>query len=489
MKRRALFPAMLLVLATLACNLSGGATPTPTAVGPSPTPTAVGSYTPTPVGPITPTPTAVSSADEDLLRNGTYFAPFFARTVTLTDGVYTESSGYSVRMLGLFALGDLNGDGVDDAAIILVENDGGSGSFESLVVLLKTGGAFHQAGQAELGDRFAINSVAILSGQIVLDMLVDGPSDPLCCPSQPEVQTYRLVDGYLWLLRQTAQTPGPVEHEVNIASPADRSTVADPFTVTGSVTVTPPEGRVTRHIFLPDGTDVNAALVTLSGTPGGMGAFSFPIDLTLAGISGTIIIQVQDLNGGTTPLDLDSVVLDNHIGSGSLPTASPAQLIFIMNANCRKGPGPAYDVATAFEKGKRVEAAGRNDPGTWWLVKIPSGGTCWVADSTADKSGDFGSLAVAKAPPLPETPVDFTIKTICDPKRSYFKVNLFWTGAAGASGFRIYRNGSLLATVAGNSTGYTDGAAPLGIDLLYALEALNAYGHSAQVTQTVPACK
>ncbi len=303
MTRKLLYPVLMLFLAIAACSAPVEPVPTVTPVPPT--------LTPVP-------PTPVPGLTLDMLRNGTYFAPFYARTVTLVDGAYTEGSGatyYSVQMLDVYAMGDLNGDGLQDAAILLVENGGGSGQFESLVVVTDSGGAPHQAGQAELGDRFRINSVTIDSGRVSLDMLVDGPSDPLCCPSLPETQTYRLVEGSLWLSRVTSRTPGGDERLTNITSPSDGASVTSPFTVTGSVTIAPFENTLAFRIYLPDGTQVNASpqSVDSGGTPGGPGTFSRSVDLSSAGITGTVILQFLDLSAadGTT-LDMDSVVLTVH---------------------------------------------------------------------------------------------------------------------------------------------------------------------------------
>jgi hypothetical protein len=67
-------------------------------------------------------------------------------------------------------------------------------------------------------------------------------------------------------------------------------------------------------------------------------------------------------------------------------------------------------------------------------------------------------------------------------------VSYNWAGEAGLSGYRIYQNGSLLTTVAENLTTYHE-AAPLGEDLVYELEAFNAYGVAARSSTNVPACK
>jgi hypothetical protein len=311
--RKFILPLLALALAMLACQFQTG-TPIPT----SPTP-ALATETPLPPVPsATPIPPTPSGLTLDILRNGNYFAPFYSRTVKLVNGAYSEGSGanlYTVQMLDTVALGDLNGDGVGDAAIILVESGGGSGEFESVVDVLNAGGAPSQAGQAQLGDRVEIKSMAINSGTIALDTLVQGPNDPMCCPSQPETQSFRMVGNVLWLTRLTSRTPDNQERSITINAPADGTSVTNPFTVNGSVSMAPFENTLTYRLFLPDGTKVNEStlLVDSGGIAGGPGTFSQPFNLSNAGISGPVILQFMDLSAANgSNLALDSVVLTVH---------------------------------------------------------------------------------------------------------------------------------------------------------------------------------
>jgi len=171
------------------------------------------------------------------------------------------------------------------------------------------------------------------------------------------------------------------------------------------------------------------------------------------------------------------------------PTAAAApQLTFLLNANCRKGPGPAYDVTTSLIQGQTVDAAGRTSDSSWWLVNIPTGGTCWVGDSTVSKLGPVDQLSIVAAPPLPGTPSKFVNTNVCDLKLKKLTVDLNWATVAGATGYNLYRDGSLLTAVGSGTTTYVD-TPPLGAAWTYAVEALNSYGHSDQVTTSVPACK
>jgi len=129
------------------------------------------------------------------------------------DGVYEEpvapgsASEVSVALGTWHALGDLDGDGVADAAAVLIESGGGSGSFFDLaVVVARPLGPVHAAG-AFLGDRVGIESVSIEAATVVVRMKAHRPGDPLCCPSAETALRFRL-DGST-LLRVGAST-GPL---------------------------------------------------------------------------------------------------------------------------------------------------------------------------------------------------------------------------------------------------------------------------------------
>jgi hypothetical protein len=314
MNRKLIFPTLALVLAILACNVQSATptsvpltstdTPVPT---PAPTETSAAVITDTPAGP----PAAAGSLTLDMLRNATYFTPFYSRTVQLVNGSYSEGSGataFSVQMLNVYGFGDLNGDGKDDAAVILVENGGGSGSFESVIVVTNQGGAPHQAGQAQLGDRVLVNSVDISSGVIHLDMVVQGPSDPLCCPSLPQKQNFWLIGNKLWLMRLNS-TIGGTEHAIYIDTPGNWASIAYPFTVAGTVNVLPFENTLAYHIYLIDGTQVNNSSFTVTPAGGISGTFSHDFNLSGAGISGWFIVQLVE----TSAADGSTVALGSVI--------------------------------------------------------------------------------------------------------------------------------------------------------------------------------
>lgn len=312
MNRKILPPLLVLALATLACRILP-VIPTPTT--PFPATITVTLLPPVP----TPTPTATPAPSEltlGMLKNATYRGPSYGRTATLVNGTFTTGSTtdpYTMYMLDAVAFGDLNGDGAGDAAVLLAENGGGSGVFMSLVIMLNQGGLPLQAGAAELGDRVLVNSATIDSGQVTLDMVVHGPNDPSCCPNQPETQVYRLLGNTVWLVKLTSRTPGNQERSITINTPADGARVTNPFTLNGSVTISPFENTLACRIYLPDGTLVNESpqMVDSGQEMGGPGTFSRNIDLSNAGITGPVIIQFLDLSAadGST-IAMTSILLN-----------------------------------------------------------------------------------------------------------------------------------------------------------------------------------
>jgi heat shock protein HslJ len=140
------------------------------------------------------------------LANTSYLNEF-AETgiVQLVDGVYREAiaEGSATELVVILtneaAFGDVDGDQAEDAAVILVSQPGGSGSFYDLAVVRKQGEALTNMARVLLGDRVQIKSLQIENGEIVVEMLTQDPDDPMCCPSQFTRQHYVLESGELVL--------------------------------------------------------------------------------------------------------------------------------------------------------------------------------------------------------------------------------------------------------------------------------------------------
>ena len=145
------------------------------------------------------TATGGSQLTLEQLKNGIY-SGVYEEPVTLIDGLYegepfVEGGASRPTLLlvdELIVFGDLNSDGVDDAAVLLAENSGGSGVFTYVASVLNQAGQPVNTGAVLLGDRTQIKSMVVQQGQIVLEVVTQGPDDPMCCPTSKVRTTYAL---------------------------------------------------------------------------------------------------------------------------------------------------------------------------------------------------------------------------------------------------------------------------------------------------------
>jgi hypothetical protein len=179
----ALAIALLVALLVSACG--------PLAPAPTATPTAAPTATPTAIPPLT----------LDTLKNAEYQSEFpKSKKARLTDGKYEEEivPGAASKLViviypDMYAFGDLNGDGVNDAAVVLAANMGGSGTFVHLAAVVNQNGTPQHVASVSLGDRVKIEAMAIKAGVIMVDVVTHGPQDPLCCPTQKATKSFRLL--------------------------------------------------------------------------------------------------------------------------------------------------------------------------------------------------------------------------------------------------------------------------------------------------------
>lgn len=177
-------------------------TPTPPALCTSP----VGSSLDTP---IPGTPLSALELSDTALINARYHSPDWG-DFQLRDGVYyripltsQESQEiYSTRIQEPIFYGDVNLDGQQDALVVLNTQNGGVGHAIELAVMINQNGGADNAATISLGDRVVVESIHVENGLIMLTMLVQGPNDGGCCPSQRETWTLALVRNELHRLQR-----------------------------------------------------------------------------------------------------------------------------------------------------------------------------------------------------------------------------------------------------------------------------------------------
>jgi hypothetical protein len=140
---------------------------------------------------------------EDSLKNAEYQSiGLYPEGVKLTDGRFegyftaSGSSRSSVVLVEPCAFWDLDGDGMEDAAVLLAENSGG-GTFVYLAAVLNQDGKPVNVATTRLSNPGQIEGLAVEGGQITVRMLTHSPGDPRCCPSEVTKAGYRLEGGDL----------------------------------------------------------------------------------------------------------------------------------------------------------------------------------------------------------------------------------------------------------------------------------------------------
>lgn len=235
-----LIAGVILVLLLAACSgatstTSAGQGPEPAAdtAIPAPTGTAVTVEEPA-AAPVEMAPEATSApaagmdADESrdsvavmvrTLGNLSYEGVAPTGAISLTDGLATYDDGSSIEpsirlVAESVALGDLDGDGAVDGAAVLEDDSSGSGRFMYLVAVLSALTNPKPTSPLLLGDRVQIKSLVIDGAGVVVEMVTQGPDDPLCCGTLNVRQVFGLEDGQL--VQQSSE-------EMGQTAPADSS--------------------------------------------------------------------------------------------------------------------------------------------------------------------------------------------------------------------------------------------------------------------------
>ena len=296
---------LILTLATLACGLALPAPSSPTA---------------DPVQLTVPAPTvSAPSLTVDQLKNAQYRlgARDDHAIVQLTDGQYQEGTDATtldyahVQLADFIPIGDLTGDGVNEAAVVVFENYGGTGNFGSLAIYTNVNGSPVFLTSTMIDDRPKINNLTIENGEINLDAIVHGLQDPGCCPALPTTRRYALVNNRLQLTNYTTVTPGGAKRTIEIMSPADGTKVTESVQVSGTVSIAPFENNLTYAIYNEAGSELAVGPVTVTAPDlGAPGTFSELISLAGIPSGTTVYLTIQDISAADgSILALDSVKL------------------------------------------------------------------------------------------------------------------------------------------------------------------------------------
>lgn len=107
--------------------------------------------------------------------------------------------GSSSAYIRLRVYGDLDGDGVADAIVLVIQDGPGNHADVYLVAVLATPGMPHITNSQFITSMGSpdFKSVQIRNGKVVVNALLVGPNDANCCPTKRVVLTYAVKNGKL----------------------------------------------------------------------------------------------------------------------------------------------------------------------------------------------------------------------------------------------------------------------------------------------------
>ena len=125
--------------------------------------------------------------------HGTEYGP-----VTLQDGTWEGEpwveGGAARPRVGLardfLRAGDVDGDGTDEAVVIVWQSSGGSGTFNYVALMDPESGDMRNSAITALGDRVKVLDGRVAPGRVELDVIEHDEDDPACCPTRHATRHY-----------------------------------------------------------------------------------------------------------------------------------------------------------------------------------------------------------------------------------------------------------------------------------------------------------
>ncbi len=114
------------------------------------------------------------------------------RNFDLRDGVAEKQSAAgsatrdTARVVGEPVIADATGNGARDAALLIANDPGGSGTFYYAVLAVDHDGAYHATNAIPLGDRIVPRGVDFADGHFVYRFLERKPDEPMAAPPTAE---------------------------------------------------------------------------------------------------------------------------------------------------------------------------------------------------------------------------------------------------------------------------------------------------------------
>ncbi|MEI8339330.1 MAG: META domain-containing protein [bacterium] len=142
------------------------------------------------------------------------------------DIVPGSASKNIVRIFGTPTIGDLNGDGTNDAAMFLQQTTGGTGIFYYVALAINKDGKYFGTNAVFLGDRIAPQTVDILDGKAVANFAIRKEGEPMVAqPSLGKSIWIKLTDQTMKI--EGYEKPSAVANEIATTTNASSITIKD----------------------------------------------------------------------------------------------------------------------------------------------------------------------------------------------------------------------------------------------------------------------
>jgi len=174
-----------------------------------------------------------------------------------------------VEVFGDPVNGDLNADGVPDAAVLLVETTGGSGTFYHVAAALNQNGSFVGTRSVFLGDRIVPLQLSIRYGILIVDYVDRLPAESMATPPSQNVSKYlvarndQLAEVKLAEGEVIAAGEVVIGHEVRSFTPCG----ADGAVWLIGASPALPTMQASYHLNMSDAPPYSALFMVLTGHP------------------------------------------------------------------------------------------------------------------------------------------------------------------------------------------------------------------------------
>ncbi len=250
------------------------------------------------------TQTSTTASEPELsiitLKNSVYYSPSFQKQIQLSQGrySYTDENGmYYSELFEPIVFGYLNDDQIEDAAVLLAENSGGTGIFVYLLALVSQEDGYTQIGNIYIDDRPIIHSMEILNGEIFIDATIHGFTDAMVEPTLGVEKHYRLLENMLTLISLNSTPAGGQERSITIDEPVDGDEVASTLVIKGNMPIAPFENNLRLAVYDLAGTTLyETGFMVTSSDVGGPATFENQVSLPDLASDSWVRIELAELS-------------------------------------------------------------------------------------------------------------------------------------------------------------------------------------------------